>query len=348
MSKTEVLRFKKKPSYNVAIMGATGAVGVEMMQILEERKFPIASLKLLASERSAGRKLRFAGKTYTVQLLTEDSFKGVDIVLASAGGSISKKFAAAVAKAGAVMIDNTSAFRMDPEVPLVIPEINASEIKNSGKKRIIANPNCSTIVALMALYPLHKAAGLARFNVATYQAASGAGAQAMEELRVQAGEILAGKKPTKKIFKHQIAFNVFSHNSSVGPEGYNEEEMKMIKETHKILGEKDIKVQVTCVRVPVFRAHSEAIYAKFEKAITPDQARKILAKAPGVKVVDKVGANYFPMPVDSAHQDDILVGRIRQDLFSKKTIGLFVSGDQIRKGAALNAVQIAEKLIGKK
>ncbi len=346
-SQASVLRFKKKPAYNVAIMGATGAVGVEMRQILEERKFPIAEITFLASERSAGKKLRFRGKTHTVKLLTEDSFAGVDIVLASAGGSISKQFAPAVLKAGAVMIDNTSAFRMDPAVPLVIPEINPQEIRNAGKKRIIANPNCSTIVALMALYPLHKAAGLARFNVATYQAASGAGAQAMEELRVQAGEVLAGKKPTKKIFKHQIAFNVFSHNSNVGPEGYNEEEVKMVKETHKILDDKDIKVQVTCVRVPVMRAHSEAIYAKFEKALTPDQARNLLSKAPGVKVVDKRGANYFPMPVDSAHQDDVLVGRIRQDLFSKKTIALFVSGDQIRKGAALNAVQIAEKLIGK-
>lgn len=344
----DVLRFKKKPAYNVAIMGATGAVGVEMRQILQERKFPIASIKFLASERSAGKKVRFRGKTHTVQLLTDQSFEGVDIVLASAGGSISKQFAPAVLKAGAVMIDNTSAFRMDPDVPLVIPEINPQEIRNCGKKRIIANPNCSTIVALMALAPLHRAARLARFNVATYQAASGAGAQAMEELRVQAGEVLAGKKPTKKIFKHQIAFNVFSHNSNVGPEGYNEEEMKMVKETHKILGDKDIKVQVTCVRVPVMRAHSEAIYAKFEKPLTPDQARKVLAKAPGVTVVDKPKQNYFPMPVDSAHKDDVLVGRIRQDLFSKKTIGLFVSGDQIRKGAALNAVQIAEKLIGKK
>lgn len=340
------MKFKKKPAYNVAIMGATGAVGVEMREILEERKFPIAEIRFLASERSAGKKISFRGKTYTVRVLDENSFEGIDIVLASAGGSLSKKYAPAVRKAGAVMIDNTSAFRMDPDVPLVIPEINPQAIRDCGKKGIIANPNCSTIVALMALYPLHKAGKLTRFNVATYQAASGAGAQAMEELRVQAGEILAGKKPTKKIFMHQIAFNVFSHNSSVGPEGYNEEEMKMVKETHKILGDKDIKVQVTCVRVPVLRAHSEAIYAKFEKAITPDRARQILSKAPGVKVVDKPKANYFPMPVDSAHQDDVLVGRIRQDLFSKKTLGLFVSGDQIRKGAALNAVQIAEKLIG--
>ena len=342
------LKFRKKPAYIVAIMGATGAVGVEMRRILEERKFPVADIRFLASERSAGKKVRFRGKTYTVKALDEHSFEGVDLVLASAGGSVSRKFAPAVLKAGAVMIDNTSAFRMDPEVPLVIPEINPREILNSGKKRIIANPNCSTIVALMALYPLHKVAGLVRFNVATYQAASGAGAQAMEELRVQSGEILDGKKPTEKIFKHQIAFNVFSHNSSVGPEGYNEEEMKMIKETHKILGDKDIKVQVTCVRVPVFRAHSEAIYAKFNKPLDPRRARQILAKAPGVKVVDNVRANHFPMPVDSAHQDAVLVGRIRQDLFSKKTIGLFVSGDQIRKGAALNAIQIAESLIGKK
>jgi aspartate-semialdehyde dehydrogenase len=338
------MKFKKKSAYNIAIMGATGAVGVEMRQILEERKFPIADITFLASERSAGKKIKFKGKSYTVKVLNDQSFEGVDIVLASAGGALSKKFAPAVKKAGAVMIDNTSAFRMDPKVPLVIPEINPEAIREHNG--IIANPNCSTIVALVALNPLHKVAKLKRFNVATYQAASGAGAQAMEELRVQAGEILEGKQPTKKIFKHQIAFNVFSHNSSVGEDGYNEEETKMIKETHKILGKTGIKIQVTCVRVPVFRAHSEAIYAKFDKSITPDQARRILAKAPGVKVVDNRSGNYFPMPVDSAHKDDILVGRIRQDLFSKKTLGLFVSGDQIRKGAALNAVQIAEKLIG--
>ena len=327
-------------------MGATGAVGQEMVRILEERKFPVESIVFLASERSAGKPVAFNGKTYDVQVLNERSFDNVDIVLASAGGSVSRKYAPIAVAKGAVVIDNTSAFRMDPKVPLIVPEINASEIKKH--KGIIANPNCSTIIMLVPLYPLDRVNPIRRVCVSTYQAASGAGAKAMEELRVQSGDYLAGRPVAKNVFPHQIAFNVFSHNSAVGAEGHNEEEVKMIKETHKILGRKNIKVSVTCVRVPVMRAHSEAMFVEFSKPMTAEKVRKILSKAPGVKLVDEPQKNYFPMPLEAAGTDPVLVGRIRQDLFSKNTVGLFVSGDQLRKGAALNAVQIAEKLCGLK
>ena len=336
-------KMKHKKKYNVALMGATGAVGQEMIRILEERKFPIQSIRFLASKRSAGKSLRFRGKEYKVQVLDEKSFGDIDIVLASAGGSVSRKFAPIAVRQGAVVIDNTSAFRMDKGVPLVIPEINPEEIKKH--RGIIANPNCSTIVMLVPLYPLDRVNRIRRIQVATYQAVSGAGTEGMEELRIQAGQVLGHKPLRKKIFPHQVAFNLFSHDSRIGPKGYNEEEMKMVNETRKIFKRAKIQLAVTCVRVPVFRSHSEAIYVDFSKPMTPDRARRLLKKAPGVKIVDQVATNTFPMPVDSAHQDDIFVGRIRQDLHSKKTLGLFVSGDQIRKGAALNAVQIAEHLI---
>lgn len=335
---------KKKSKYNVAVMGATGAVGQEMIQILEQRNFPVETIVFLASARSAGKTIGFRGKSYEVQALSDKSFDNIDIVLASAGGALSRQYAPIAVKKGAVVIDNTSAFRMDPAVPLVIPEINPQDIKKH--KGIIANPNCSTIIMLVPIFPLDKANTIRRITVATYQAASGAGAKAMEELKVQAGDVLAQRPVVKSVFPHQIAFNVFSHNSAVGADGYNEEETKMIKETHKILGRKNIQVAVTCVRVPVMRAHSEAIYAEFSKEMTPARARKILAKAPGVVVVDEAPKNHFPMPLEAAGKDPVLVGRIRQDLFSKKTLGLFVSGDQLRKGAALNAVQIAERLCG--
>ncbi len=325
-------------------MGATGAVGQEMIQILAERKFPVASISFLASERSAGKNIGFKGKSYQVSVLSDRSFDNVDIVLASAGGSLSRQYAPLAVEKGAVVIDNTSAFRMDPEVPLVIPEINAGEIRK--QKGIIANPNCSTIIMLMPLFPLDQANPIRRVTVATYQAASGAGARAMEELKTQAGDVLAGRPVVKSAFPHQIAFNVFSHNSSVAANGYNEEENKMIKETHKILGRKTIKVAVTCVRVPVLRAHTEAMYVEFARPMTPERVRKILSKAPGVRVVDDPQKNYFPMPIEAAGKDDVLVGRIRQDLFSAKTVGLLASGDQLRKGAALNAIQIAERLCG--
>jgi len=334
----------KKKKYNMAVMGATGAVGQEMIAILAERDFPIDRLVLLASEKSVGKRVAFNGRTLEIEAMTEKSFDGVDIVLASAGGSISKKWAPIAVEKGAVVIDNTSAFRMDPNVPLVIPEINPQDIKKH--KGIIANPNCSTIIMLVPIFPLDKTNPIKCIHVATYQAASGAGAKAMEELKVQSGDVLAGRPVVTNIFPNQIAFNVFSHNSAVKESGFNEEEIKMIKETHKILGRKTIRISVTCVRVPVMRAHSEAIFVEFKKPMTPARVSKILSKAPGVQIVDEPQKNRFPMPIDAAGKDPVYVGRIRQDLFSNKSIGLFVSGDQLRKGAALNAVQIAERLCG--
>ncbi len=335
---------KKKSKYNVAVMGATGAVGEEMLKILEERKFPIDRLVLLASARSAGKKMAFKGRDIVIQELKEDSFKDIDIVLASAGGSISKKFAPLAVKAGAIVIDNTSAFRMDPKVPLVVPEINAQDIKKH--KGIIANPNCSTIIMLVPIFPIHQLNRIKRILVSTYQAASGAGAKAMQELEDQSRDVLAGRPAKKEIFPHQIAFNLFSHNSAIKDEGYNEEEIKMIKETKKIFHDDKIKIAATTVRVPVFRAHSEAIYLELAKKPDLNRIRKALAKAPGVKIVDDREKNYFPMPLEATGQDDVLVGRIRKDLSSANGVCLFVSGDQLRKGAALNAIQIAEILCG--
>lgn len=335
---------RKKSKYNVAVMGATGAVGEEMLKILGQRNFPVAELRLLASHRSAGRKYKFKGREIKVQELKENSFVGIDIVLASAGGSISKKFAPFAVRAGAVVIDNTSAFRMDPKVPLVIPEINPQDIKKH--RGIIANPNCSTIIMLVPIYPIYKSNRVKRILVSTYQAASGAGAQAMKELEEQSRDVLEGRAPRKEIFPHQIAFNIFSHNSAIKEEGYNEEEIKMIKETKKIFHDNRIKIAATTVRVPVFRAHSEAIYLELSKKPDLGRIRKILSKAPGVKIVDEPAKNYFPMPLEASGKDDVLVGRIRKDLSSPKGLCLFVSGDQLRKGAALNAVQIAEILCG--
>ena len=336
---------KRKSNYNVAIMGATGAVGEEILKILEERKFPIASLKLLASARSKGKKYRFRGREVVIEELKESSFDEVDIVLASAGGSISKKFAPIAVKAGAVVVDNTSFFRMDPKVPLVIPEINAGDIKKH--RGIIANPNCCTIIMLVPLWPIHKAFGIQRIIVSTYQSASGAGAKAMQELEDQAREVLGGKTATKKVFPHQIAFNLFSHNSPVKGNGYNEEELKIIEETRKIFHEPKIRIAPTCVRVPVFRAHSESILLELKRPADPKKIRALLAKAPGIKIVDDEAKNHFPMPLEASGKDDVLVGRIRRDLSNPKAVCLFVSGDQLRKGAALNAVQIAEILIAR-
>ncbi len=324
----------------VAVLGVTGAVGQEFLAILEQRKFPIETLKLLASGRSAGKKIGFMGKTYTVEEATPESFQGLDLVLSSAGGAISRALAPHIVKAGALMVDNTSAFRMDPEIPLVIPEINPEDI--AKHKGIIANPNCSTIIMLVPLFPIHKVAKIKRITAATYQAASGAGAKAMEELQVQARDFLVGKKIIPKVLPHQIAFNVFSHNSKIGPDGFCEEETKMVKETKKIFHAPEIRVTATCVRVPVLRAHSEALFIETEKNISVDEVRALLAKAPGVKVVDDRDKNYFPMPLEATGQDDILVGRLRVDPSAANALAMFVSGDQIRKGAALNAVQIAE------
>ena len=335
---------KKKALYNVAIMGATGAVGEEMLQILEQRRFPVDRLILLASKRSVGKKYKYKGKTYSVEELKASSFKNIDIVLASAGGSISKQFVPAALKAGAVVIDNTSAYRMDPKVPLVVPEINAKDIfKNKG---IIANPNCSTIIMVVPIYPIHRQNPIRRVIVSTYQAASGAGARAMKELEVQARDVLEGRPAKKEIFPHQIAFNLFSHNSAIKDGGYNEEEIKMIRETKKIFHDNKICITATTVRVPVFRAHTEAIYLELSKKPSLGQIRRALVNAPGLRIVDHPEKNYFPMPLEASGGDDVLVGRLRQDPSNPKGLWLFVSGDQLRKGAALNAVQIAEILCG--
>ena len=325
-------------------MGATGAVGTEFLKILEQRRFPMRSLKLLASARSAGKKLQFAGEQLVIEELTEKSFAGVDLVLASAGGSVSKKFAPAAVAAGAVVVDNTSAFRMEPDVPLVVPEVNPQDIK--AHKGIIANPNCSTIIMNVPVWPLHKVNPIRRIVVSTYQAVSGAGAWGLWELDEQMKAYAAGEPIEKKKFPHQIVNNLFSHNSEIGDDGYNLEETKMVLETRKIFHAPGILITATCVRVPVMRAHSEAINIEFTKPITEDEVREILSRAPGVKIVDNREKNYFPMPVDATDQDEILVGRIRQDISQPdgRGIEMFISGDQLRKGAALNAVQIAELL----
>jgi len=330
---------------NVAIAGVTGAVGQEFLKILEERDFPFDSLKVLASSRSAGKTIQFKGKEYVVEELTEKSFDRVNIALFSAGAARSKAFAPAAVKAGAVVVDNSSAFRMDPNVPLVIPEINPQKIKEH--KGIIANPNCSTIIGIVPVWPLHKANPVKRMVVSTYQAASGAGMSAMLELEQQSREILAGKKPTIKVLPYQLAFNLFSHNSALDAAGYNLEEVKMVNETRKIFDCHDIAVTATCIRVAVFRAHSESINLEFTDPITPDEARKLLSGAPGVSVLDDREHNRFPMPIDATGKDDVFVGRIRQDLSipENRGINIWVAGDQLRKGAALNAVQIAEKLL---
>jgi len=332
----------------VAVVGATGAVGVELMQCLEQRRFPLSNLRLFASARSAGKTLPFKGKPVTVEELTEDSFRGVDIALFSAGGAQSKRFAPAAVRHGTVVVDNSSAFRMDPGVPLVVPEINPEAVREH--KGIIANPNCSTIISITPLWPIHKVNRINRMIVATYQAASGAGAAAMEELRESTRAHLDGREYKNTVLPHPYAFNLFSHNSRIDPSnGYNEEEIKVMRETHKIYGDSSIRVAATCVRVPVLRAHSIAINFECERPITPAQVREIVQTAPGVKLVDDVERNYFPMPKDASGQDPILVGRIRQDVSdpSGRSIALFVAGDQLLKGAALNAVQIAELLLKK-
>ena len=332
-------------SVNVAIVGATGAVGQEFLNVLAERKFPIKNLKLLASARSAGKTVDFMGNTYTIEELTKDSFKDVKIAFFSAGGSISKEFAPAAVAAGAIVVDNTSAFRMKDGIPLVVPEVNPQEIfKHNG---LIANPNCSTIIMNVPVWPLHKVNRVKRLVVSTYQAVSGAGAWGLYELEAQTKAYAAGQPVKKEKFPHQILNNVFAHNSKVADNGYNEEENKMVLETRKIFNEPKIMVTATCVRVPVPRAHSEAINIEFERPMTPQQVREVLAKAPGVKIVDDVANNHFPMPLEASGQDDVLVGRIRQDISRDdgRGIDLFVSGDQVRKGAATNAVQIAERLI---
>ncbi len=337
---------------NVAVVGATGAVGQEFLNVLDQRNFPMNRLVLLASARSAGKPIEFKGKTYKVEELTEKSFKGIDLALFSASGAVSKKFAPLASEAGATVVDNSSAFRMtEGGHPLVVPEVNpeaACKGMNLGKGGIIANPNCSTIIMLVPVTPLHRAAGVKRMVVSTYQAASGAGYSAMQELEQQTRDVLAGKKAQPKIFKQQYAFNLFSHNSDMQPNGYNQEEMKMVHETAKIWG-KEIPICATCVRVPVMRAHAESINLTFERPLSEAQAEEILSKAPGVSLINDRANNRSPTPLDASTKDDVYVGRIRQDLSlngqAEYGLAIFVCGDQLRKGAALNAIQIAELLL---
>ena len=332
-------------SVNVAIVGATGAVGQEFLTVLAERRFPIANLTLWASAKSAGKKFQFAGKTYTVRELTNESFKDVNIALFSAGGSVSREFAPAAVAAGAIVVDNTSAFRMKQGIPLVVPEVNPEQIaKHNG---LIANPNCTTIIMTVPVWPLHKANRVKRMVISTYQAVSGAGAWGVYELESQLKAYAAGQPIHREKFPHQIANNLFSHNTPIDVNGYNEEENKVINETRKIFSDPKMNITITCVRVPIPRAHCESINLEFERPMTPENVRDVLSKAPGVKLVDDRAKNHFPMPLEASGQDDVLVGRIRQDISRDdgRGIDLFVSGDQIRKGAATNAVQIAEKLI---
>src|SRR5476651_1011684 len=316
---------------HVAVVGATGAVGIEMIKTLEKRNFPVGKLTLLASARSVGKKLKFKGQEIAIQELTKDSFAGIDIALFSAGGSISKEFAPIAAKAGCVVVDNSSAFRQDPDVPLVIPEINAADVKRH--QCIIANPNCTTAITLMALYPLHKRFGVKRIFASSYQAVSGTGAKAIEELERQVGEVVAGKPVTKEVYPHQIAFNVLPHVDSFLPSGYTKEEMKMENEGRKIMHHPAFRASVTCVRVPVYRAHSVAVTAEFAKPISADSARAVLELAPGLDVVDTPEKAEYPLPLYAAEKDNCQVGRIRKDCAMDNGLAFWVSGDQLLKGA---------------
>jgi len=333
--------------FNVAVVGATGAVGNEMIETLQQRKFPVKNLKLLASERSLGVSISYKGQDVPVDVLKEDSFKGIQIGLFSAGGSVSQKFAPIAASDGCVVIDNTSAFRMDPDVPLVVPEVNAHAIKEYKKKGIIANPNCSTIQMVVALKPLHDAARIKRVVVSTYQAVSGTGKKAIHELEAQVCALLNNQDIEKKVYPHQIAFNCLPHIDVFLENGYTKEEMKMVKETKKIMEDQTIQVTATTVRVPVFYGHSESVNVEFERELTPEAARKLLAKAPGIKVVDDPKKNQYPLAIYAAGKDDTFVGRIRKDESVKYGLNLWIVADNIRKGAALNAVQIAEILAEK-
>lgn len=328
---------------HVAVVGATGAVGVEMIKTLEKRDFPAGKLTLLASARSAGKKLKFRGQAIAVKELTKDSFKGIDIALFSAGGNISKEFAPLAARAGCVVIDNSSAFRMDDEVPLVIPEINTGDIKNHHG--IIANPNCTTAITLMALYPLHRAFGVKRIFASSYQAVSGTGAKAIEELERQVEQVVSGRPVTKEVYPHQIAFNVLPHVDSFLDNGYTKEEMKMENEGRKIMHHPAFRASVTCVRVPVYRAHSVAVSAEFEKPVSVESARDVLSRAPGIDVVDAPEKKEYPLPLHAAEKYNCQVGRIRMDRALDNGLCFWVAGDQLLKGAALNAVQIAEELM---
>lgn len=328
---------------SVAVAGATGAVGREFLAVLEQRKFPVGSLRLLASERSAGSRLPFAGEEVPVETLGEGSFAGVDLALFSAGGTVSRRFSPLAAKAGAVVVDNSSAFRMEPGTPLVIPEVNPDAL--AGHHGIVANPNCSTILFLMAATPIHRANRIGRAVVATYQAVSGSGWKGMAELEEQNRAVQEGRPPEPRLYPYPIAGNVLPFVERILEGGHTPEELKLHNETAKILGDPRVKVTATCVRVPVPRAHSAAIHLELERKITADEARAILSAAPGVRLVDEPERNRFPTPRDAAGGDDVLVGRVREDLAFPTGLALFASMDQLRKGAALNAVQVAEELI---
>jgi len=335
----------KKERYNVAVVGATGAVGEQMREILEERLFPVDELRLLASERSAGQYLEFRGQELRVDVLKEDSFKGTDIALFSAGGSVSDKFAPLAVASGGVVVDNTARFRMEPDVPLVVPEVNPKEIAKYKNRGIVANPNCSTIQLVVALKPIHEAARIKRAVVSSYQSVSGAGRMAMEELSQQVSALFNGRDIKKDKFPHQIAFNCIPHIDVFLDGGYTKEELKMIQETRKILGAPSLRMTATAVRVPVFCGHSESVNVETEKKLTAQDVRAILREAPGVLLCDEPQKNIYPMPVDAVGKDATLVGRIREDDSVPNGINLWIVADNLRKGAALNAVQIAEILI---
>lgn len=332
-----------KQNPHVAVVGATGAVGVEMIKTLEKRNFPVGELTPLASARSVGRKLPFKGKEIEVRELTKDAFAGIDIALFSAGGGISREFAPAAVQAGCVVVDNSSAFRMDPDVPLVVPEVNAGDV--AAHKGIIANPNCTTAITLMALYPLHAAFGCKRIFASTYQAVSGTGAKAIEELREQVDQIVHGQPVTRSVYPHQIAFNVLPHVDAFLDGGYTKEEMKMEYEGRKIMHHPAFRASVTCVRVPVYRAHSVAVSAEFEKPVTAEAALEALRRAPGLDIIDDPANCAYPLPLEQAEKDNCAVGRIRKDCALENGLCFWVAGDQLLKGAALNAVQIAEELM---
>ncbi len=330
----------RKRKVNIAVVGVTGAVGQEMLRVLETRRFPVNQLVPLASKRSAGKRIRFKGKFITVSELTRDSFKDIDIALFSAGGEISKKFAPMAVKAKTVVVDNSSAFRMEKDVPLVVPEINGKDaLKHKG---IIANPNCTTAITLMALNPLHQAFGVKRIFAATYQAVSGSGAQGIIELEQQVKALAKGRKVKKAVYPHQIAFNALPHVDTFLSNGYTKEEMKLENEGRKIMHHARFKASSTCVRIPVYRAHSIAVNAEFNKPVSVSAARRVLKKAPGLDLLDDVKNNVYPLALDMAEKDNCAVGRIRKDCAMKNGLSFWVVGDQILKGAALNAVQIAE------
>ncbi len=336
----------KANGYHVAVVGATGAVGIEILRVMERRKFPVSQLKLLASARSAGKQLEFQGKSWPVEELKAGVFKGIDFAFFSAGATRSRQFAPEAIEAGAVVIDNSSAFRMQAGTPLVVPEVNPGDL--DSHKGLIANPNCCAAILAVAIGPLHREFGIKRIVVSTYQSASGAGAQAMAELEDQVEAHVEKRPIEKRIFPHQIAFNLFSHNTKVAANGYNEEENKLIEEIRKIFHLPELEIVPTCIRVPVLRAHSESVLIETEKPVSVERARKVLSGAAGVRLVDDAEKNHFPMPLEATGDLDVLVGRIRKDSSRENSLALFISGDQLLKGAAWNAVQIAEELLARK